>query len=316
MRANIFSGGRGALLLACFFWAISFLASKVALRSTPPMTVVFLRLAVASLPFALLLLLRRENPLDSVRRIGAGRLLLLALCGTTLHFGTQTAGLQYTRAMKASLFVATGPLFILALSCLALGERLTPRKGAGVALALAGTLALLDPGALLSLSFRGELAGDLLVLASILLWGVFTVLGKRLNAGIDAATLTALCTFAGASTALPASLAFAGAGGLALGAIPPEAWAAILFLGLTCSFLASWLYFRALERLPASTVGLYLYTIPPQTALFSILFLGEPLTAQVVAGALLVLAGVRLTESADPSHGGAEGETRPADAAA
>jgi drug/metabolite transporter (DMT)-like permease len=43
-------------------------------------------------------------------------------------------------------------------------------------------------------------------------------------------------------------------------------------------------------------VGVYLYTIPPMTAVVAVLYLGERLSASLVLGAVLVIAGVALTE--------------------
>jgi drug/metabolite transporter (DMT)-like permease len=43
-------------------------------------------------------------------------------------------------------------------------------------------------------------------------------------------------------------------------------------------------------------VGVYLYTIPPMTAVVAALYLGEVITPNLVAGAVLVFAGVALTE--------------------
>ena len=134
------------LWLACFFWGVSFIASKVALESASPMTVVTLRMAIAALCFAVWFSLRGW-PRFSWRKDGA-RLALLSLCGTTLHYGTQTFGLQFTPAANASLYASTCPISIARIAAAALGERLSWRKLAGIGLALAGVLAALEPGAL------------------------------------------------------------------------------------------------------------------------------------------------------------------------
>ena len=75
-----------------------------------------------------------------------------------------------------------------------------------------------------------------------------------------------------------------------------DAWLAIGFLGVGCSFLAVLLYFVALRRTESQKVGVYLYTIPPMTAVVAVLYLGETLSVNLVLGAVLVIAGVALTE--------------------
>jgi drug/metabolite transporter (DMT)-like permease len=84
--------------------------------------------------------------------------------------------------------------------------------------------------------------------------------------------------------------------GFSLGSMTLEAWLAIVFLGVGCSFLAVLLYFVALRRTESQKVGVYLYTIPPMTAVVAVLYLGETLSLNLVLGAVLVIAGVALTE--------------------
>src|SRR5512137_1143098 len=107
-----------ALLLACVLWAVSFIATKKALESTPPLTVVALRLIVSAVCFAAwLAVTRRKLPLAAMRA-SAGRLILLSLCGGGLHYGLQTVGLQYTSASNGSLYAVTAPITIAILGVL------------------------------------------------------------------------------------------------------------------------------------------------------------------------------------------------------
>ena len=71
---------------------------------------------------------------------------------------------------------------------------------------------------------------------------------------------------------------------------------AIAYLGACCNFLAVLLYFTALGHTESQKVGVYLYLIPPMTAVVAAFYLGETISANLVAGAVLVIAGVSLTE--------------------
>ncbi|MFA6030536.1 MAG: DMT family transporter [Elusimicrobiota bacterium] len=283
-----------AVLTACVFWAVSFIATKAALAAVPPLSVVTLRLLVSALCFAPLLWRRRAGLLcGGPGRFG--RLFLLSLAGTGLHYGVQTVGLQYTSASNASLWAMTCPLGITLIAALFLGERLTARKAAGLALALAGVLVVLGPDALSS-GVRAQLLGDGLVFLSIFMWAVFTVYGKKLNAELGALELAGASTILGALTMLPLGLWEASARGFSPAAVPASAWWAILFLGAGCGFLSTLLYFVALERTESQKVGVYLYTIPPMTYLAAALLLGERVGPALLAGSALVAAGVYITE--------------------
>ena len=287
------SRARIALLTAAFLWAVSFVATRVALEEVPPLVVVALRLFISALCFMPWVI-----AMGGTRGIGSrrmGQLFLLSLVGTSLHYATQTAGLQYTTATNASLYTTTGPITILLLSALVLGERITLRKAFGVLLAVTGVLVVMGWQTLSSFEI-GNIKGDLLVLISIVMWGLFTVFGKRITDELGALRVTAWVTILGALTTAPVGLYEARATGFALAGVSLEAWLAIAFLGVACSFFATLLYFVALGLSESQKVGVYLYTIPPMTAVVASLYLGEVITMNLVVGAVLVIGGVALTE--------------------
>jgi drug/metabolite transporter (DMT)-like permease len=283
------------LWLACFFWAISFIASKVALGSASPLTVVTLRLVIAALCFTAWFSLRGWPRLNWTRP-RVRQIFVLSLFGTSLHYGTQTMGLQYTPASNASLYASTCPISIALIATFLLGERISLRKFLGIIIALAGVLVSLGLGTLSAFEVRSYIKGDLLVFTSIFLWALFTVYGKKLSAQVGALQLLGLATIMGAATMLPICAADIWRHGNSLAAIAPRGWTAIIFLGVTCSFLATLLYFLALEQTESQKVGVYLYTIPPMTYLAAWLYLGEAVGWNLFWGLLLVLSGVFLTE--------------------
>jgi drug/metabolite transporter (DMT)-like permease len=81
-----------------------------------------------------------------------------------------------------------------------------------------------------------------------------------------------------------------------LTAITTQAWGAVAFLGITCSFLATLLYFFALERTESQKVGVYMYTIPPMTYVIAALYLNETIGLNLLLGSVIVIAGVYITE--------------------
>jgi drug/metabolite transporter (DMT)-like permease len=284
---------RIALLTAAFLWAVSFVAVIVALEEVPPLVVVALRLVISAACFLPWVVATGGTKGIGLRRMG--ELFLLSLVGTSLHYATQTAGLQYTTATNASLYTTTGPITILLLSALVLGERITARKAFGVLLAVAGVLVVMGYETLSSFEL-GNVKGDLLVLISIVMWGLFTVFGKRVTDELGALRVTAWVTILGALTMVPVGLWEARTSGFSLAGVSLEAGLAIAFLGVACSFFATLLYFVALGMSESQKVGVYLYAIPPMTAVVAALYLGEVITMNLVFGAILVISGVALTE--------------------
>lgn len=289
------TAARLALLTACVLWAVSFVATKVALASAPPLTVVAARLLLSAICFIAWSALAGETLIGLGRRELAA-LVGLSLLGTGLHYGLQTIGLQYTTAANGSVWAVTGPVTIAVFGVLVLGERLGLLRTSGILLALAGVLTVIGWQTVLALDWHGTMLGDALVLASIVLWGLFTVYGKALTDTLGALRVTAAVTVIGAAWMLPVAVTELALTGRSLRSIAPAGWAAIAFLGVGCSFLATLLYFVALRRSEAQKVGVYLYTIPPMTAVVAATTLGEPLTPRFLLGSALVLAGVALTE--------------------
>ncbi len=285
------------LWIACFLWAISFIATKVALEGAPPLTLVGSRLLVSAACFLFWFWGRGRNipwPGGAALR----RLFLLSLLGTGLHYGVQTIGLRYTTASNASIYAVTGPISITVIATLFLGERLTLRKTIGILVALTGVLWVMGWESLKEFRLEGHILGDILVFGSIMLWAGFTVYGKSLMEERGAMEVIGLTTIIGAVWMIPVSLWEMAALGFSPLAIPWKAWAAIGFLGVTCSFLATLLYFIALRNTESQKVAVYLYTIPPMTYLAAALYLGEQVGSNLLGGSFLILAGVYLTEKA------------------
>jgi drug/metabolite transporter (DMT)-like permease len=285
---------RVGLLVAVFFWSISYIATKVAVTAAPPLTVAGLRLIISALCFVIYYaVLGRWPKLPGRRHLTA--LFGLSLLGTGLHYGIQTIGLQYTTAANASIFATTGPIAIVLLAAV-MGERVTLRKALGVALALAGVLVVQGLETLTQFELGGHVKGDILVFISVFMWGVFTVFGKKVADEVGPEAMIGLTTIIGAIWMIPVSGVELAARSFPLASISPKAWLAITFLGVTCSFLGPLLYFLALKYAEAQKVGVYLYAIPPLTYIFAAVFLGERIGANLIVGALLVLGGVYITE--------------------
>ena len=226
-----------------------------------------------------------------------GQMFLLSLFGTGLHYSVQTIGLKYTTASNASIYAVTGPVTILIIAVLFLGERLTVKKAGGLILAMTGVITVMGIKTLASFEVKDHMLGDLLVFASIFMWGVFTVLGKSMTKRMNALELTAIVTFIGSLSMIPFGWFEMRTSAFSILSIGREAWLAIAFLGITCSFLATLLYFKALEKTESQKVGVYLYTIPPMTYIIASFYLGEKIGANLIIGSLFVLAGVYITEN-------------------
>ncbi len=264
-----------------------------------PLTIVFVRTLFASLCFLLwFTAIGRIKHLISLccRREFLPFFLIVTLLNT-LHYVVQTVGLQFTTAANASLYVNGAPIAILLIAAIFLKERITLQKGIGVLIALIGVGTVMGWQNIFALELRRYLLGDLLVLSSTVMWGVLTVYSKKFTVRLTAMEISAVMTLFGTVMMLPfAWWEFGSITNFYFNPFPLEAWLAMAFLGVTCSFLAVALYIKALVWVESQKVGIYLYTIPPMTYLFAALYLRESIGVSLILGTVMVTAGVWLTQ--------------------
>lgn len=269
----------------------TFLVAKAVMGVLLPREVMWLRFVLAAVAYAALLpaLGRPLLPPAGDR----GRVLALAALGLPLNQGGLLLGLSLSTPAHAAILYALTPVMVLLIARLALGERVSPRKLAGVGVAFAGvTLVLLERGLAAE---RGALAGDLLILVAVISWAGYTVLARPLAMRHGAATTTGWTLLAGGALLAPLTPAVL-RGPAELAQVPAPTWAGVAYLVLLTSVAAYLLWSFALRRLEAGKVAVFTNLQPPATALLSWAILGEQITAPVIAGGLLVLSGVTLSQ--------------------
>jgi drug/metabolite transporter (DMT)-like permease len=284
-------------------WGASFIATKLALRQLAPPLVVWLRFFLGLLVLGLAAGWQRHrssNPHRLAfawpRRHDWGYLALLGFLGITLHQWLQSNGLVTAQATTTAWIVATTPVFIALLGWLFLGERLGWLNAGGILLAAAGVLVVVSRGDLRAIFSGGFGApGDWLILASAPNWAVFSVLSRRGLKAYPATWLLLFVVLLGfAFTSL--LLVLSGPSPAQLAHLSLTTWAGLAFLGIFCSGLAYIAWYAALQALPASQVGAFLYLEPLVTAVTAALVLGEGLRLPTWLGGGVILLGVWLVQ--------------------
>jgi drug/metabolite transporter (DMT)-like permease len=270
-------------------------SDKVALQAISPETIVWLRFAIGVAILGMTVILRREFALPD--RKDLPYLALLGFIGITFHQWLQSTGLQTSQASTTAWIVATIPVFIAVLAWLFLHEKLGWQRVAGIAMAASGVLLVVSKGelcALTALFNHGQFGapGDVLVLISAPNWAVFSVLSRRGLRVFPAARMM-FCVMS-LGWLFSSTLLFAGPGLSEVGKLSLNGWMGLLFLGIFCSGLAYIAWYDALQAVPASQVGVFLYLEPMVTVIIAAIVLGEPLLWSSLLGGGIILAGVWL----------------------
>jgi drug/metabolite transporter (DMT)-like permease len=213
----------------------------------------------------------------------------LGLAGGGPHLGLQWLGLHYTTAASGILYLSTTPIFIL-LMTLALGERIVLRQWLGVAISFAGVLIIATHGDVARLSFN---RGDLMALASMVMWAGYTVLLRVRRDPLEVIELLCMVCAFGVLFMTP-WLAWEAVSGATL-RLTANGALAVLYSAIGSLLLAyaGWSYVVA--RLGAARAGVTLHLMPAFGVLLSVIFLGEYPAWFHFVGIALILAGVSLS---------------------
>lgn len=279
------------LALVPVIWGGTFVAGRLLALEVAPSVGALLRFIVASAALlAACLVVERRLPLPTRRQFVAT--LGLGATGVLAYNLLFLAALALLPASRSSLIVALNPAITIAAAALIFGERLSPRRWLGVAIALLGVWIVVTRGDLGSL-FAGAVGpGELLMFAAVCAWAAYTLIGRGMAAGLSPLAASTWATLNG--TVMLAIVAAPQLGDVDWAAISPLAALCVLYLGLFGTAVAFVWYLRAVQVLgPARTV-IFNNLVPVFGATFGVLLLGEPLTASMLAGGAVAVAGVML----------------------
>jgi drug/metabolite transporter (DMT)-like permease len=284
------------LPLASASWAGNHVLARAVGGHVPPASLAVARwiiVALAVLPFALVHLRRDWSRMRSK----PGLMLLFAITGGGAFGTLQFVALHFTTALNMGVVGSVAPAFIVATSFVLFRDRLTALQLLGVLVSLSGVLAIvsqLDLDRLANFSFNG---GDLIIIANMALWAIYSAC-LRLRPAIHPASFLLSMAVISALGNLPFA-ALEHAFGYHLQATELTAWT-VFYAVVVTTLLAYAAWNRGVDIVGAPRAGAFLNTVPLFSALFATTILGERIEPYHVLGFALILAGVTL--AARPSE--------------
>ena len=265
-------------------WGMGLVIAKPVVDTFPPILLMALRFTVT----AALMVWFVPIP----RRV-LGSLALIAFVGSALQYGFTFNGLRRLDAGTTALIVQVEVVFLVLIAAVWLGERLSLRKLIGMVVAFAGLLVVYGTPRL-----QGQEVGIAMVLAGAFLWAVGQVMVRRLGQR-EAKPLGGMTTIAWVSVFCAPQLflisfIFEGDPRPALAEAGWVVWAAVLYLGVGMTALAYSCWYHVLGKYEAGRVGPFLLLTPVASVLGGALFLGEPLTFEILLGGAILIAGVAI----------------------
>jgi drug/metabolite transporter (DMT)-like permease len=276
------------LLVVAAIWGSSFMFIKVAVEEIEPAAMIWIRLILAALVLVPLLFAQLGvRPALAGLRAGAWGLAFLGLANSAVPFTLIAWGEKHIDSSIAAIANAPVPIFV-ALIALKFrpSERVTGLRLVGIFLGFLGVAVLTG------LHPEGGwwvVAGTLAVVAAAVLYAISNVFAASRFSTVSPYVVVTGSSVTGAIMLTP----------IALFQLPSEmpsakATGSVVALGVLGTAIALLFFYRMLNRYGASRAALVTYLIPPVAMVYGVGLLGEPVTANAIAGLVLILGGVAL----------------------
>ncbi|XPV76632.1 MAG: DMT family transporter [Desulfovibrio sp.] len=281
-----------AVLGAVFLWGSAFAAMKYLVDGMHPMAVMWLRTGIATIvltPFAA----RLTRPVKKGKDRKA--LALMALLMPCLYFLFESYALTFTSATQAGLVSASLPLMVAAGAGIFFKEKTTVAGWLGLALSMAGVVALTLTGKPTE-NASNPLLGNSLELIAMIAAAGYMLLVKRLSANYGPWTLTAVQNCVGCLFFMPGLYYLFRDG---LGPDPVTLLLVAGYLGAFVTLGAFGLYNVGMSKLPAGKASVFINLVPATSAFFGWVILGETLTFPQIVASAVIFGGVGLAQHGD-----------------
>lgn len=204
------------------------------------------------------------------------------------------ASLIFTTAARGSLALSTLPLLTMLVGAALGSEALTVRKTVGVLIAMGGVALALLSG--LSSAPAGAWRGDLLMMAAALCMAFYSIWSKPFIRRSRPIPFTAMSMGVGAACLILVSLWRGSFAPVTAFGMPQ--WGAAVYLGALGAALTFYLWAFALERTTPTRVAISVTVNPITASLVGAWLLDEPLSWNLMAGIVIVFAGIWIATTA------------------
>ncbi len=280
------------MILTALVWAGLFPTGKVALRSIPPFPFAAIRLTIGAA--LLFLYLHRKNdaqemPVNWTPRL-VGSFLFLGFTGYLLSVGGSYQGLRLTTATNAALLNAASPIAIALLAAIFLREKMSAKMLLGIVISIVGVGVIVARGSWQVITASAYNPGDLIIVATLFAWGIYTTYGRHLMRVVSPLAATTYAYIAGATYLLIACWLTEWEG-WQVAETRWDSWLAVAYQSTLGTFAHFW-YYQAVEILGPSRAGVFINLVPVMAIGIAYVFLDEALTLPHLVGGLIVLVGV------------------------
>jgi drug/metabolite transporter (DMT)-like permease len=286
-------GTAALLMVPPLMWAGNAMVGRLFHDDVPPMTLNFLRWALAFfmlLPLAWTVLRPRSALWPNWKRFA-----LLGLLGVGAYNSLQYLALQTSTPINVTLVASSTPVFMLVIGALFFGQTIRARQWLGAVLSMLGVLLVLSRGDWSTLVQLRLVTGDIYVLLATAAWAWYSWLLSQPKDPPEIRSQWAHFLLAQISIGLLWSGAFTSVEWLR--APQPVLWspgllAALLFIAVGPALLAYRCWGLGVQRVGPNVAGFFANLTPLFAAVMSALMLGEPPRLYHGLAFVLIVGGI------------------------
>lgn len=280
-----------SLVFSMIFWSFSFVWFKIANRVYEPITIVFIRLAVAAIFLSTFLWLTKG--FTKIRSGDKKYFLMLAVFEPFLYFLGESFGLTFVSSTVGSVIISTIPVFAVIFAWIFYRERLGLINYAGVILSFIGVLIFItNSSGSIAMSLKG--LGLMLIAVSAAVG--YNMMLHRLATKYNPIYIVNVQNVIGVVLFLPLFLIF-DLHKLNDTGIVAGSFTAIILLAVFASSGAFVLFAYSVRHLGISRANIFSNLIPVFTAVIAFFMVGDKITLRNIIGMAVVIAGLFLSQA-------------------
>jgi len=270
----------------CVLFGANSVAIKICLTGVGAFTAAGLRFAMAGT--ALFLWARIKGVPLRIKKEQLVQILIISM-GFTLQLSCFYLGINRTTASHAVLIANLVPFVVMILAHFFIpGDVITKKKIMGIVLGFIGVFCLFYDKAGAG---TGSRTGDMIVLCAVLLWGSNAIYVKKIISGFNAMQITLYPMILGVP------LFFLGGflwDGNMIKAINLPVMTAVFYQSFVTAGFGFLAWNTLLKKFGATILHSFVFIMPVSGVLFSVLILGEPVTANLFASILFIGTGISI----------------------
>lgn len=279
-----------AIVIAMIFWSFSFIWTRVAIHSFQPMTLITLRLLIASTLLFLIALL--SGKLQKIRRKDFKWFALLAFFEPFLYYVGETYGLTTVESTLAAVIISTIPLFAPVLAFMILREKIGWANILGILVSLVGVFFVIyEPKG----GFSANPLGVALMFMAVFSAICYATVLRKIPSYYSTMNVILYQSLLGLAFFIPTFI-LTDYPSIQTLQVNKESLIALVMLAVFASVIAFVLFAGAVRQVGVTRTNVFVNLIPVFTAILSWFILDEILTLSKWLGIMIVVVGLFVSQ--------------------